>query len=75
MEGKEHKLFLAFIRHGERADQVKDEKTPVENEQDPPLTTNGKAQAKKTGEFLKKVLEEQEIKKVIIYSSPFLRAL
>ena len=43
MEGKEHKLFLAFIRHGERADQVKDEKTPVENEQDPPLTTNGKA--------------------------------
>ena len=41
MEGKDKKMMIAFIRHGERADQVKDEKVPVECDQDPPLTTNG----------------------------------
>lgn len=30
MEATSHKLFIAFVRHGERADQVQDENVPVD---------------------------------------------
>ena len=30
MEAASHKIFIAFVRHGERADQVQDDKTPVD---------------------------------------------
>ena len=52
--------FYAFIRHGERSDNVdaqdKDLVVPSKqiNENDPPLTLRGYDQARKTGQFLKK---------------------
>ena len=58
----ESKNFYAFIRHGERADNVDDDELESNfvvpknkmSEIDPPLTTRGQTQAKKTGKFIKK---------------------
>ena len=43
--------------------------------QDPPLTSLGKDQAKQTGLFLKKYLDENDYTHIFIESSPYLRAL
>jgi len=70
-----HENFMAFIRHGERADfaTVKDESEYVidpadNNRDDPPLTKKGMDQALKTGQFIKKVIENNKLKvsKIII---------
>ena len=49
--------FCFMVRHGERADCV-DEDIYIKNLDDPPLTEHGIKQARETGEFLAKYLEE-----------------
>ena len=44
-----NKQFHAFIRHSERADQHYDPSIAIEEDYDPPLTTNGRNIAFKTG--------------------------
>ena len=77
MDGTQHSPhhFIAFVRHGERADQVKHVK--VHNVVDPLLTPTGARQSKKAGEYLASYFEENEMKfdHVSIISSPFLRCI
>ena len=66
-----------MVRHGERADNVDNEKMGIYIEQmsDPPLTPLGINQAKECGAFFKKYLEDNGYTKIIVQSSPYLRCL
>ena len=66
-----------FVRHGERCDLVDDEKerARIAVKSDPPLTKLGVAQAHVCGKFLKQYLTANNYDKIVIESSPFLRAM
>ena len=42
-------LIVAYIRHGERADKVRNNKIKYDIKYDPPITKRGEKQAFKTG--------------------------
>ena len=67
--------YCAFVRHSERSDQVLTENLQNEEKVDPQITSNGIRMAQETGEFIKKQMEEKNIEKIKIYSSPFLRSM
>ena len=78
--------FMAFIRHGERGDRLyTDEENdprlvfPLSkmNEDDPPLSVKGMAQASATGKYLANFLKEINIdlSRILIKVSPFSRTL
>lgn len=70
--------FCAMIRHGERADNVENVEAlgiVIEEIQDPPLTPTGVQQSRETGAYLREYLGQNGYTKVVIASSPFLRAL
>ena len=66
------KMFF-MVRHGERADHVKDreETKKIQDKDDPPLTSKGFAQAKACGHRISELACPNV--DTIIYSSPFLR--
>lgn len=69
--------MIAFIRHSERADQIKQglDHPVIEEKIDPPLSYRGLEIATETGIGLKKYLRENNYTQVKIFSSPFLRSL
>ena len=62
-----------MVRHGQRADFCA--KQEFSNKQDPRLTPHGLEEAKLTGEFVRKYLDDIKPDKVIIECSPFMRAM
>ena len=48
-QARSNPVFVAFIRHGERADLVHDPSVKYEVPSDPPLTKKGLQQAYETG--------------------------
>jgi broad specificity phosphatase PhoE len=79
--------FTLFIRHGERADRFHDLDSDSDdrvivpksqmNDDDPPLCKTGISHAEKTGLYLKKYFEDENMKfdKIIIKCSPFIRTI
>jgi broad specificity phosphatase PhoE len=70
-------VFLSFIRHGERCDNVDDPEqlARIEFPWDPPLTFEGEAQARMTGDHIKKLLRDYNYEYVVIEASPWIRTL
>ena len=76
------KSLVAFVRHGERADIVEEPHLHIipqhlHSEVDPPLTKQGRAQAKQTAKYLKDLFSKTDTLEnpVVIKTSPFLRTI
>lgn len=70
--------MLVLVRHGEREDYLKKKEwiDSAKKPWDTPLTSHGKEQAEKAGEFIKTKLEELGLPKATrIFSSPFTRCV
>lgn len=74
MEGPNY-VFLAIVRHGERADLAPEDNMVYDVKDDPPLTKIGLSQAEETAYHLRALLAEKQIEEVFIESSPFIRCL
>ena len=81
------RVNIFLIRHGERADEVETPELFTRRKElkkrgikridryDPPLTQNGKEQAKVCGEKLRMYMKDNNISFDVVYSSPFIRTM
>jgi broad specificity phosphatase PhoE len=72
--------MIVVVRHGERADDAKEEeKAKIPREFDPHLTKLGQKQGTDTGIFIEEYLKEKfsskQFKNCYLVSSPFLRCI